>query len=250
VSFAMASVHGGGSPCGRKLQAGSAVDEDVARVAMRRRTRVKTTEHYKKRTGAEAEIVEGCYGIIVSRSMDVSGQRADVMWDNGRFFKGYCVGYRGHYDLELVDPVNAHPDDYLSDSSATTSENNSPLSSAECTPGPSGHSTPAVSPRRHAQAGVETQALQWTPSAPPSTFQWTPSAPSSTSSGSSSSPENSPSVVSGCSVSKTAISVSGEVIDANVGYLTSAPRVSTLHKHLWASEGPMFAHRSANLLSK
>eukprot|EP00960_Hanusia_phi_P075673 768455-Hanusia_phi.AAC.2 len=97
---------------------GLLVTEDVVTLAMRSKLRVQTTKLYLKRLGDNKfDPSQGRVGIITGVNSTPEGKHhsailsccdrqagctANVIWESGKAFRGYCVGFRGYYDLEFA----------------------------------------------------------------------------------------------------------------------------------------------------
>lgn len=67
--------------------------------------KVQTTAAYQSRImHSERNQIEGI-GCVIAIHDFGEGFVADVMWDNGKMLQGYCVGFRGLYDLQLAPKV-------------------------------------------------------------------------------------------------------------------------------------------------
>jgi hypothetical protein len=80
------------------------VDETGAQRAKMLRVKVETTESYRQRVQhLERGPFEGGLGVIMAMQKCGDGHVCDVVWDNGKLLQGYCIGYRGQYDLQFAD---------------------------------------------------------------------------------------------------------------------------------------------------
>jgi hypothetical protein len=81
------------------------VDEQGALRAKMLRVKVETTESYRQRVQQHLERgpFEGGLGVIMALHKCGDGHVCDVVWDNGKLLQGYCIGYRGQYDLQFAD---------------------------------------------------------------------------------------------------------------------------------------------------
>lgn len=238
---------GGTSPA---LSKGTLVDEGIARAAIKSKFRVQLTAQYRERLKSDTDAMQGRVGVVISVSSTDRGCRADVLWDNGKAFKGYCVGYRGFSDLELAIDVSVAEDSVaeLRDSRRGSS---SFSSSPNSTPETSGASTP-VERRSHSPC-TQTVAAAQAPLAPsvPSTrsipVQQGRAAGCPLQVASAQNAMRAQQLDQQCGILKARLAEQGKteasesmVLDVNVGYLHSAPTVNHAGgKHIWMADGPI-----------
>jgi hypothetical protein len=239
----------GTSPSAGALSKGTPVDEAIARAAMKSKFRVQSTAQYRERLKlkGDTDAMEGRVGVVISLSSTDRGCRADVLWDTGKAFKGYCVGYRGFSDLELATDVSSAVDGIAEVLESRCGSSLSNSSSSNSTPETSGASTP-VGRRSHSPSTQTVAAAQ----APP-----VPSVPST---GAVSVQHRCPLQAASAQkalraqqmeqqrgVLQARLEEQGKteakdsmVLDVNVGYLYSAPTVNhTGGKHIWMADGPI-----------
>eukprot|EP00961_Rhodomonas_salina_P028678 387113-Rhodomonas_salina.1 len=89
---------------------GSSVTAQMARDFINSKTRVSTSDVYKSRLPAGTpDASEGGMGLIMKIHTHDEGCVCDVLWDTGKAFGGYCVGYRGFHDLLVADTTSSRP---------------------------------------------------------------------------------------------------------------------------------------------
>ena len=264
----LATRMGSGGDClasskSHTLAKGTHVTEAIARTVIKMKARVHATGSYHQRMGSQADVVFGRCGVVIGMHADAEGGRADVIWDNGKVFKGYCLGYRGYFDLELAADTTVPLDYHSSGASSASSSNSSPLSTTDNTPLPSGCSTPmeGTTPRVHTSlnsptTGQTAQAAQhqWAPTAaaaqspasrsPATTLaaQWCPQSATPAATQMQVPAKDSRNFAQKLNMAgKTA--EAAHVLDINVGYLHKAPSVTPGGaKPIWDDNtAPLFA---------
>jgi hypothetical protein len=239
---------GGTSPLA--IGKGTLVDEAIGRAAVKSKLRVQSTGQYRERLKGSADVTAGRIGVVISVHSTEQGARADVLWDNGKAFKGYCIGYRGFSDLELATDISVASDSTCaSDVREARSRSTSASSSPHSTPETSGASTPVErsshSPTTHTAAAGQV---------PPATSMCTGAV--ALQGRSSKCPlqafaeqkalraqqmEQQHGVLQARLASQgKSEAAENTVLDVNVGYLYSAPTVNHAGgKHIWMADGPI-----------
>ena len=231
---------------------GTLVDEAIGRVAVKSKLRVQSTGQYRERLKGSADVTAGRIGVLISVHSTEQGARADVLWDNGKAFKGYCIGYRGFSDLELATDVSVTSDPAsVSDVREARSRSTSASSSPHSTPETSGASTP-VERTSHSPTTPTAAAAQ----APAATSVCTGAVAASLRGGSfkcslqasaeqkalrAQQMEQQHGVLQARLASQgKSEAAENAVVDVNVGYLYSAPTVNHAGgKHIWMADGPI-----------
>jgi len=89
---------------------GQFVDVKMAQLARRTKNKVRTTQSYRSRLQpGMTDVSNSMTGVILAVHQVPDGHTADILWDHGKAFSGYCIGYRGLFDLELVDGAGSDP---------------------------------------------------------------------------------------------------------------------------------------------
>lgn len=217
----------------RMLESGTPVDEVIGRAAIMVKARVQSTAAYRERLPASStDVTRGRVGVIMAVQNSDKGCRADVIWDNGKAFKGYCVGYRGFHDLELAANLSL-PKAVLDEaayrcgtSSTYGSSEASTCSTPVCSSGAQGSGTFQLNASNRATP-LHSPASVVSPQAVAARTRTTAEPGSA---GGVHSKEDS----AGCGER------SEIVLDVNVGYLGSAPTVCHAGgKHIWMADGPI-----------
>lgn len=215
------------------LAKGTLIDEVFARASIMVKARVHSTAAYRERLPAgSADITRERVGVIMAVQNNEKGCRADVLWDNGKAFKGYCVGYRGYHDLELAADLSV-PNTVLEDAasrSGTSSTYSSPEASTCSTPVCAAHSP---------SCAQGSGTLQRNASNNPPVSVVSPQA-AAASTRMSADPESTGAIQGKFAMEGSGSSGGEVVLDVNVGYLGSAPTVSHAGgKHIWMADGPI-----------